>query len=230
MTKGPADIFLSIIVPAYNEAGTIIGFLQPLQTLRAMGCEVILVDGGSSDNTQALAEPYVDCVIESDAGRAKQMNKGAQTAQGEYLLFLHADTYLPDGSQWHQQLVNQKPRWAFFPVQLSSEALLFRVISFFMNCRSRLTKVATGDQSVIIHRHLFVALMGFPEIELMEDIAMSKILRKIAKPWIFDQPVITSSRRWQEKGVIKTITLMWFLRLAYVLKVDAKRLRRYYYG
>lgn len=230
MTEQRASVLVSIIVPVYNEAANIEACLQPLQSLRSKSCEIIVVDGGSDDDSLAIAQPFADHVIESTKGRALQMNAGATLARGEYYLFVHADTTLPDLSERLGRVGELSVSWGFFPVRLSGAGFVFACISFFINWRSRLSAVATGDQCLFVRRALFEEIKGFPAIPLMEDVALSKKLKKLAKPIIFSEKVVTSSRRWRQNGVLKTILLMWSLRLAYVLRVDPLRLQKIYYG
>jgi rSAM/selenodomain-associated transferase 2 len=222
---------LSIIVPVLNEAPVIAQTLRALQPLREAGHEVIVVDGGSHDDTVPRSEPYVDKIIQGPRGRSRQMNAGAKLANHETLLFLHGDTFLPErADRLIIEGMNRKGNgWGRFDVRLSGKHLLFRVIETLMNWRSRISRIATGDQAIFVKRDLFEAIGGFPEMELMEDIALSKILKKYGRPLCLSQRVLTSSRRWEEKGFFRTILLMWFLRLAYFFKVNPTRLARLYY-
>jgi rSAM/selenodomain-associated transferase 2 len=161
------------------------------------------------------------------------MNEGAKSANGEILLFLHADTFLPNGAaRMIIQRMNGKKKkvWGRFDVKLSGKHPLLRIIQLLMNLRSRLSGIATGDQGIFVRRELFEMVGGFPDIDLMEDIALSKILKKYDRPLCLWQRVLTSSRRWKQKGILRTILLMWFLRLAYFYKVDPKRLIKLYYS
>lgn len=222
---------LSIILPVLNEARVIEKTLRSLQPLRKEGHEVIVVDGGSSDNTMTLSKPYADKVIQAPSGRSRQMNAGAKLASGEILLFLHADTFLPSHADRRiiEGINGAKKSWGRFDVRLSGKHPLLRIIEFLMNWRSRLTSIATGDQAIFVKRDLFGSIGGFPEVDLMEDVALSKILKKFARPLCLRQCVTTSSRRWEEKGLLFTIFLMWFLRLAYFLKVNPNQLAKLYY-
>lgn len=222
---------LSIIMPVLNEAPAIAQTLLALQPLREAGHEVIVVDGGSDDDTITLSNPYADKIIQGPRGRSRQMNAGAKLASNEILLFLHGDTFLPGrADRLIIEGMNRKGRgWGYFDVNLSGKHLLLRVIEFLMNWRSRLSHIATGDQAIFVNREVFEAIGGFPEIDLMEDIALSKMLKKHGRPLCLYQRVLTSSRRWEEKGLFRTIFLMWFLRLAYFFKVNPKRLAKLYY-
>lgn len=220
---------LSIIIPVLNEAETITRCLRPLQKLRRAGHEVIVVDGNSRDNTAALAGPLCDKVLSSPPGRAVQMNTGAGQAAGAYLLFLHADTFLPADIGPLIALARKNQRaWGRFDIHLSGRALGFRVIETCINLRSRLSGIATGDQALFIQRALFNEIGGYPELALMEDIAISKILKKISRPICLPAKVESSSRRWEQHGLIKTILTMWLLRALYFCGCDPARLARYY--
>lgn len=219
---------VSIVVPVYNEAEGIVGFLQSLQSFREAGHQLIVVDGGSQDQSISLAEPLADHVLVSTPGRAMQMNTGAELAKGEVLLFLHADTQLPEGALELINSASTNSNWGRFDVCLSGKHPLFRVIERMMNWRSALTGIATGDQAIFIRRNIFQSLGGFPDLPLMEDIEISKRLKQYGKPARIKIPLVTSSRRWEKRGVIKTILLMWRLRLLYWLGVDAAKLARLY--
>ncbi len=217
---------ISIIVPALNEVGVIDGTLRALAPLRAAGHEVIVVDGGSSDGTVEKAAPRVDRMVTSKPGRARQMNAGAAIAGGDMLLFLHADSRLPEAAERlvAEGMARSGRRWGRFDVRLSGPHPLLRVVERMMNLRSRLTAVATGDQGIFVERRLFEALGGYAAIPLMEDVELSKRLRRISPPLCIREPLTTSSRRWEEHGVLRTILLMWRLRLAYFLGADPVRL------
>ncbi|MFC1683930.1 TIGR04283 family arsenosugar biosynthesis glycosyltransferase [Pseudomonadota bacterium] len=217
---------MGIIIPCLNEVKTVGPLLHSLQSLRTEGHEVILVDGGSEDDTQVLAEPLVDYLLVSEAGRARQMNRGAQAAEGDLLWFLHADTALPDGGA--QAVIDSNAVWGRFDVRLSGAHPLLRLVSFMMNLRSRLTGIATGDQGIFVSREAFEQIGGFDEIPLMEDIALSRSLKRLSRPLCLHQQLVTSSRRWESRGILRTILLMWWLRLAFALGVSPQRLVRMY--
>ena len=228
---------LSIIIPILNEEKNIPILLLPLQKLRAEGHEIILVDGGSYDKSTDLAENLVDKICVSKPGRAKQQNRGVEYANGDYLLFLHADTSLPEtvvsDLSFIKALSKNTPKqyiWGRFKVRLSGEQFIFRVIERMMNWRSCATGIVTGDQTLFIESKFFKLIDGFPDIELMEDIAISKKLKKFSKPYCFNSQVITSSRRWEEKGIIRTILFMWWNRLSYFFGVSPKKLQQKYYS
>lgn len=218
---------LSIIMPVRNEAAGIVDALTPLQPLRGE-LELILVDGGSSDDTVALAAPLVDQLIQSAPGRATQMNAGAAIAQGEWLLFLHADTQLPTNFLELLPAADAASQWGRFDVRLSPSSPMLRVVAWMMNWRSRLTGVCTGDQAIFVRRALFEQVGGYAPIPLMEDIELSKRLRRHGRPLCLHERLTTSSRRWQQNGTLRTIALMWQLRLRYWLGADPRDLARRY--
>jgi len=224
---------LSIIVPVLDEEAGIVATLQALSALRTRGAEVIVADGASHDRTVALARPLCDRLIVAARGRASQMNAGASAARGDTLLFLHADTRLPqDADRLVMDGLERSGRpWGRFDVRIDGRHPLLPVIAAMMNLRSRLTGIATGDQALFVDRQAFVAVGGFPNIPLMEDIALSQRLRRRGRPLCLSAPVVTSARRWETHGVFYTILLMWRLRLAYFLGADPARLARIYgYG
>lgn len=220
---------ISIIIPVLNEEVALASTLQQLQYLRQHGHEIIVVDGGSKDNTFMLAQNTADVAIVSKPGRAIQMNNGADIASGDVLLFLHADTVLPDLVETILQQIGQTEWfWGRFDVRLSSNRFVYRIIEAMMNLRSRLSSIATGDQAIFISQSLFRQVSGFPEIALMEDIALSLRLKSITRPICLKQKVITSSRRWEKKGVVSTVLLMWKLRLYYFFGVSPNKLKQLY--
>jgi len=226
-----ANLRLSIIVPTLNEAEALVPFLAGLRSLRVRGHEVIVVDGGSQDGTVGRAGDGADRALQVAPGRATQMNAGASAASGEVLLFVHADTRLPDDADRliTEGLAGGDKVWGRFDVRLSGTRWMFPVIGTLMNLRSRITGIATGDQGMFVRREAFESVGGFPEIPLMEDIALSRRLKHLGRPLCLHGPVITSSRRWQTHGVIRTVLLMWALRLAYAVGVSPAYLARTYY-
>jgi rSAM/selenodomain-associated transferase 2 len=221
-------MLLSIIIPTLNEAEVIINTLRPLQVLRK-NCELIIVDGGSLDNTVATASPYVDRIITSPSGRAIQMNAGAASAQGDTFIFLHADSYLPKNVfAIIQEALSQGYCWGRFDIHLTGKPRLLPVISLLMNIRSRLTGIATGDQAIFITQKTFTAIGQYPVMALMEDIALSKKMIPLAKPFCSRDKVISSGRRWEQYGCINTILLMWWLRLLFFFGRAPEKLNQYY--
>ena len=221
---------ISIIIPVLNEAENIQFFLQKLQPLREKGHEVVLVDGESEDNTCALARPYVDQMMSSVRGRARQQALGAKKATGQILLFLHADTQLPEQAErMILQSFSSGFSWGRFNIRLSGSHWLFRIIEQMMNWRSCLTGIATGDQAIFVSRTLYTDAGGMPQIELMEDIELSKRLGRLSKPVCLKSIVISSSRRWENNGILRTVLFMWNMRLQYLFGVKPEQLHKKYY-
>lgn len=219
---------ISVIIPVINEEINLSATLKSLQLFRSQGHEIIVVDGGSVDNSVSIAQDHADTVIVSQLGRAMQMNNGASVATGDVFLFLHADTFLPVEAE---ALIAEGPDdsfWGYFDIRLSGRNIVFRLIEWFINHRSRLSSIATGDQAIFVARKLFNDVGGFPEIKLMEDIAISRLLKCIVTPVRLKASVLTSSRRWEEKGIASTVLLMWRLRLLYFLGVSPDKLSRMY--
>lgn len=221
---------LSIIVPVLNEASELPNLLEGLLPLMRHGIEIIIADGGSEDGSATLAECAGFKVVHAARGRARQMNAGAMLASGELLLFLHADTQLPQGAATRltQALADNRHCWGRFDVCISGRSFMLRVVSRLMNLRSRITGIATGDQAMFVTRYAFDVVGGFPDQPLMEDIELSKRLLTISKPAYIDHCVTTSGRRWETKGVWRTIILMWRLRWDYWRGVPAQKLVKMY--
>jgi len=216
---------LSIIIPCLNEADRIEAALDALEPLRRRGAEIIVVDGGSGDGTPERARG-ADRVLVAARGRALQMNAGTAHASGGILLFLHADCRLPAEADGLivDGLHRSGKAWGRFDVRIESRSLLLRAVETLMNLRSRLTGIATGDQAMFVTRALFETVGGFPEIALMEDIALSRRLKRCARPLCLKHRVGVSARRWEEHGILRTIVLMWRLRFAYWLGADPDKL------
>ena len=231
---GSAEIIvmskLSIIMPVLNEGEGIAAALDALAVLRALGTEVMVVDGGSRDATIQRARLRADRVIAAPRGRGLQMNAGADKASGDVLLFLHTDTRLPADAD--HVVLNGLERsgrvWGRFDAEIEGQSPLLVVIAWLMNLRSRLTGIATGDQAMFVRRDAFQAAGGFAAIPLMEDIELCKRLRRVSRPLCLRERVVTSGRRWEKDGVLNTVVLMWRLRLAYFLGADPKALARRY--
>jgi len=224
---------LSIVIPVLDEAIGIEAALRALSPLRGRGVEVIVVDGGSRDGTPALAAPLADRVLTAPRGRASQMNAGAAAATGDVLLFLHVDTQLPaDADRLVVQGLARTGRasdriWGRFDLQFDRGRRL-KLVALMMNLRSRLTGIATGDQAMFVTRDAFTRAGGFPAIALMEDVALSARLNRVGRPLCLRARVTTSGRRWRRRGTLRTILLMWSLRLRYFLGADPARLARVY--
>jgi rSAM/selenodomain-associated transferase 2 len=219
---------ISVIIPTLNEAEHIQCCLTPLQPLRAKGHEIILVDGGSEDTTIDLARPLVDTVVKTSPGRAEQMAAGVDASHHPILWFLHADTLIPQHAEEELLKAVGEHQWGRFNVTLSGRHPLLRVVETMINLRSCLTGIATGDQGIFVSRELYEIIGGMPRQPLMEDVEMSRLLKCHSRPACIKLPLQTSSRRWEENGILRTILLMWGLRAAYALGVPATRLATLY--
>ena len=220
---------LSIIIPVLNEANGIVQVLERLQEFRRQGAEVVVVDGGSTDGTAELARSLADCVTTSLRGRSLQMNTGAARAAGDVLLFLHADTLLPPSAlALISEAIDNGARWGRFDVHIEGSISGLGLVAFMMNWRSRITGIATGDQAIFVTREAFQHHGGFPTIPLMEDIVFSGWMREEARPACLKAKVTTSGRRWEKHGLIRTILMMWWLRLRFFLGASPNALAREY--
>jgi len=215
---------LTIVVPVLDEAAIIAAALKALAPLRARGAEVIVVDGGSGDDTVDLARPSADRVIAAPRGRGAPLNAGAALGSGDAIVFLHADTTLPENADRLIAAALARRAWGRFDLRIAGRHPLLAIVARMINWRSRLTGIATGDQAIFVTRAAFVAVGGFPDLPLMEDIAISRRLKRLCRPFCIATPVVTSGRRWEHHGVIRTIVLMWRLRLAYYFGVAPARL------
>ncbi|XKE44732.1 TIGR04283 family arsenosugar biosynthesis glycosyltransferase [Halomonas organivorans] len=220
---------LAIIVPTLDEAGGIEACLRALQPLRARGAELIVADGGSRDATRTLAAPLASRLVIAEAGRARQMNAGARHSAARRLVFLHADTRLPpDAERCIAVALDASHAWGRFDIHLIGQPPMLAIIAAAMNLRSRLTGIATGDQALFMTREAFDAVGGFPEQPLMEDIEMSRRLKRLSPPACLRERVESSGRRWERHGVWRTILLMWRLRWRYWRGAAPERLARAY--
>ena len=219
---------ISVIIPTLNEAATIVEILRRLR--HSGSCEVIVVDGGSDDGTPELARPQADVVLSAGRGRAKQMNVGARAASGQVLLFLHADTVLPLGfpALLEHALHDPQVVGGRFDVRLDADGWPFRMVETLMNIRSRISRIATGDQAIFVRCQTFLELGGYCEAELMEDLELSYRLKRRGKLVCLRERVVTSARRWQRDGIARTIVLMWVLRLLYFVGVSPNYLKTFY--
>jgi rSAM/selenodomain-associated transferase 2 len=221
---------ISIIIPVFNEAQALQEHLPLLQRLREFGHELIVVDGSEDAASAERSRPWVDLWLACEPGRAKQMNRGAASATGDILLFLHIDTRLPEEAlaRLQQGFESLSTLWGRFDLTLSGEHPAFRVIECMINLRSRISGVATGDQAIFVRKSLFTTIGGYPNIPLMEDVAISKRLRRLAPPLCLRSKVITSSRRWEQRGIARTVVLMWWIRLLYFVGVAPQTLHSMY--
>ena len=221
---------LSIIIPMLDEAAVIAAQLAALAPLRARGAEIIVVDGGSRDGSAELAaKAGADRVLRARRGRARQMNAGAAEASGRLLLFLHADTTLPDNADAPlAEAFAAGALWGRFDIHIEGRSPLLAIVAACMNLRSRLSGIATGDQAMFVVREVFESVGGYPDQPLMEDIELSRRLRRQARPACLRERVRTSGRRWEARGVWPTIFLMWRLRWRYWRGEPAEALARAY--
>lgn len=217
--------FLSVIIPVLNEAEGIRSQLEALQFFRGKGALLSVVDGGSDDGTAEQAGPLADQVIHSARGRALQMNAGAGASRSEVLLFLHVDTALPCSALDRvHDAITSGALWGRFDVRIDGANPVLRIVERLMNWRSRLSGIATGDQAIFVRREVFERIGGFPDLPLMEDIVLSKKLKRLASPACLRERVITSGRRWERQGVLRTVLLMWGLRTAFFFGMDPDKL------
>ncbi len=219
---------LTIVVPVLNEAAIIVAALKALAPLRARGAEIAVVDGGSSDGTPDLARPLADRVIAAPRGRGATMNAGAAQGDGDAFVFLHADTMLPQDADRLIASALKRRAWGRFDLRIAGRHPLLAIVARMINWRSRVTGIATGDQAIFVAREAFFSVGGFPDLPLMEDIAISRRLKCLCRPFCVSTPVVTSGRRWEHHGVLRTIVLMWRLRLAYYFGAEPARLARHY--
>jgi rSAM/selenodomain-associated transferase 2 len=226
-----ADEKITIIIPVLNDVEALKTLLPALQLYRQQGHEILLVDGGSVDASVSFSRALADRILMTGTGRGRQMNLGAENARHNLLLFLHADSKLPDDAVTkivHALSLSDK-HWGRFNVCFDQKGFAYSVIATMMNLRSRLTGVATGDQGIFVKHDSFHGVTGFRPIPLMEDIALSKSLRRLSWPVCLSSKIQTSARRWQSQGIMKTILLMWWLRLAFFIGVSPQRLADMYY-
>lgn len=219
---------LSIIIPTLNAEESIIDTLQPLQNLRQQGHEVIIVDGGSMDNTKKLATPLVDQLLEGNGGRAHLLNLGAKAARGKVLVFLDVDTFLPEYADWMilVRLFSAHKDWGRFDIRLEGSKPSLRMVETLANWRSRVTGIASIEQAIFVRRSVFEQIHGFPEVPILEDISLSRQLRRRGRPICLKNKVTVSRRRWADKGLTRTIISVWRLRCAYALGVSPWKLKK----
>jgi rSAM/selenodomain-associated transferase 2 len=222
---------LSIIIPALNESRNLTALL-PVLARSCPGAEVIVVDGGSADDTrEVLCRLAAARLVECSQGRAAQMNAGARAARGDTLLFLHADTWLPERAPEAIRDALRDPAVVYgrFDVRFDSPRLPFHAIAFLMNLRSRLSGICTGDQAIFVRREAFERVGGYPDIPLMEDVEITRRLKQAGRLARLRTRVTTAARKWEREGILRTILLMWTLRFLYFLGVSPARLHAWYY-
>lgn len=222
---------LSIIIPVLNDSGPLARLLANLASLRALhgsGVDIVVVDGGSNDDSVEVARRFADVVVETHAGRARQMNAGALTATSDRFWFLHADALVSPAV--FRAVAGWDGTWGRCDVHLEPTGALLRLVGLMMNVRSRVTGICTGDQGMFCSRKAFERVGGYPDIPLMEDIVLSASLRKLDRPHCVREQIGVDSRRWRKHGTIRTILLMWWLRLRFFFGADPVVLHRRYHG
>ena len=227
MRKRP--ILISIIIPTLNEEKNLENLLEQLRKLKTERTEIIVSDGGSTDKTRSVAERFADTTVISQRGRALQMNAGANYATGEILWFLHSDSKLY--FDYEAEIISQLSTrsWGWCTTKIDSAKWIFRLIESMMNLRSKMTRIATGDQGFFVRKTSFIQVNKFPEIALMEDIVMSRNLKKVGVPYVSKKEIHTSSRKWEREGPIRTIFRMWMLRARFFFGASPERLAKVYY-
>jgi len=231
---GPAPTIaaFSVVVPALDEAANLAWLLPDLRA-RWPAAEIVVVDGGSADGTREVQAARPDVAwLRAARGRARQMNAGARRAGGDVLLFLHADTRLPDGALEAIAAALRDPAvvGGRFDVRFDHPRPIMRVVAWLMNQRSRLTGISTGDQGIFVRRAIFEAVGGYPDIALMEDIELTRRLKRRGRLAALPLRVTTAARKWERDGAVRTILLMWALRFLHWAGVGPTRLHRWYYG
>ena len=221
-----AGTAISVVIPVLNDATSL---RRLMDDLRDTGFEIVVVDGGSDDDSVEVANA-AGRVVSAPRGRGIQMDGGAQVCAGDWLWFLHADTRLPVAAVAELSERLREPGWGFFRVRLDAGPWPYRMIEGAMSWRSAASGIATGDQGIFVHRELLDLVGGIPKQPLLEDVELCRRLRRLAKPVVMSEPLVTSARRWQRDGITRTIMLMWWLRFRYFMGADPQALARHYYG
>ena len=227
---------ISVVVPLYNEGERVNSLLAHLRELPGLA-EAVLADASDEASSKALMDelagricndPFVRLVKCPTPGRALQMNAGAGQCTGEVLLFLHCDTRLPAAVEEIHRCIARGRAWGWFDLRLDGRGAVYRLLERMINLRARACRIATGDQGMFVERRVFAKVGGFAEISLMEDVELSRRLKKIGPPAVIPRPVLTSARRWRQDGVLRTVLLMWKLRFLYWLGGNPERLAASY--
>ena len=217
----------SIIIPTFNEEKTLLINQKNLIAFK-LNAEIIIVDGNSGDDTTSKAKLIADKVYVISPSRSGQLNKGASHASGDYLIFLHVDTYINERGLGEILDIDTNFNWGFFKIKLDASQFKYTFLSYCINLRSKIFSYSTGDQVLIIKRDLFHEIKGYLNINLMEDVEITHRLKKIIKPRLFSGSAVSSARRWKKNGFIKTILQMRKLRVLYHLGVSTNRLKEMY--
>ena len=220
---------ISIIIPTLNEENFILNSIKPLQNLRKKNCcEIIVIDGQSNDSTVNMVHPYVDDIFVTNPKRSLQQNLGASIAKGDILLFLHADTILTEKNLLELNNFHKDCSWGFYLISLGEKIFKYQMLEKCINLRSQIFNYATGDQGIFIRKDLFNRIGGFPNIDLMEDVEICKILKKLSLPYIIKSQIITSSRKWKSDGFLKTVLKMRLFRILNAVGLHPNLLKKYY--
>tara|TARA_B100001750_G_C15518484_1_gene609381 strand:+ start:61 stop:726 length:666 start_codon:yes stop_codon:yes gene_type:complete len=220
---------ISIIIPTLNEENFILNSIKPLQNLRKKNCcEIIVIDGQSNDSTVNMVHPYVDDIFVTNPKRSLQQNLGASIAKGDILLFLHADTILTEKNLLELNNFHKDCSWGFYLISLGEKIFKYQILEKCINLRSQIFNYATGDQGIFIRKDLFNRIGGFPNIDLMEDLEICKILKKLSLPYIIKSQIITSSRKWKSDGFLKTVLKMRLFRILNAVGLHPNLLKKYY--
>ena len=220
---------ISIIIPTLNEENFILNSIKPLQNLRKKNCcEIIVIDGQSNDSTVNMVHPYVDDIFVTNPKRSLQQNLGASIAKGDILLFLHADTILTEKNLLELNNFHKDCSWGFYLISLGEKIFKYQMLEKCINLRSQIFNYATGDQGIFIRKDLFNRIGGFPNIDLMEDLEICKILKKLSLPYIIKSQIITSSRKWKSDGFLKTVLKMRLFRILNAVGLHPNLLKKHY--
>ncbi|PIQ88801.1 MAG: glycosyltransferase [Candidatus Omnitrophica bacterium CG11_big_fil_rev_8_21_14_0_20_42_13] len=219
---------ISIIIPTYNEEAATKAVLENISLNKNI--EVIVVDGGSPDNTIKIAGAYPVAIIKSEKNRAGQMNKGGESAQGEILLFLHADCALEAGAlEAAERAIAKGFIGGAFSQRINSGKLIYRLIESSGNLRAGIFKIFYGDQAVFVRKDIFLKLGGFDKVDLFEDVLFSRKLKRQGRLCLLNKRVFSSPRRWERQGILKTTFINWLLGLGFILGFSTVALKKFYY-
>lgn len=223
------SVFLSIVIPVRNDAAALERLRASLGAPLDPSVEVVVVDGASTDASSEVARRAGWQVVASPPGRGRQLNAGCRAAAGQWLWLLHADSEVPVPALTYLRQLGG-PGWGRFDVRFVAAEGGLRLVAWLMNWRSRVTGICTGDQGIFVHRRLLEAVHGVPEQPLMEDVELSRRLKRLGRPLCPAIALGTSPRRWQRDGLVSTVLAMWGFRLRYWWGADPETLAKAYYG